>query len=107
MIPSTIQAILHEAKTALEALYGDRLVRVVLYGSQARGDEHEESDVDLIVVLRGKVDVLAEIKRLVPLEVDLLDRHGKLVSIQPFTEERYLDTGHPLMMNVHAEGIEL
>ena len=33
--------------------FGDRLLRVVLYGSKARGDAHSESDLDLLVVFRG------------------------------------------------------
>ena len=37
----------------LEAHYGDRLVRAVLFGSYARGEATEESDVDVLVVLGG------------------------------------------------------
>lgn len=37
-------------------VFGDRLVSLVLYGSYARGDFREDSDVDLIVVLDDIVD---------------------------------------------------
>lgn len=50
-----IQPLLTDLRAALEELYGDRLVRLVLYGSQARGDAHDESDVDVLVVLEGPV----------------------------------------------------
>jgi hypothetical protein len=33
--------------------FGDRLVSVVLFGSRARGQAKAESDVDLLVVIRG------------------------------------------------------
>ena len=33
-------------------VFGDNLVSLVLYGSQARGDQHPGSDLDLLVVLR-------------------------------------------------------
>ena len=36
----------------LEAL-GDNLLGVALYGSHARGEAHEDSDVDLLVIARG------------------------------------------------------
>ena len=42
--------------------YGDRLVKIVLYGSYARGDFHEESDVDYLVLLKDeKVSLSREI----------------------------------------------
>lgn len=34
--------------------YGDRLSKIILYGSYARGDFNEESDIDLMVVLKDK-----------------------------------------------------
>ncbi len=47
-----LQALSQEVKQAMQTLYGDRLDRVILYGSYARGDFHAESDVDYMVVLR-------------------------------------------------------
>jgi uncharacterized protein len=41
--------ILVRFRSALEALYGDRIERVVLFGSRARGDAHPESDYDVAV----------------------------------------------------------
>jgi len=37
----------------LEALLGDRLVRMVLFGSLARGDYNDESDMDVAIIIRG------------------------------------------------------
>ena len=58
-----LQTILAELKSRLEALYGDRLVNLVLYGSQARGDAEPGSDIDVLVVLRGPVNAGEEISR--------------------------------------------
>ena len=106
MKPS-VRAALDDARRRLAGLYGDRLARVVLYGSQARGDARDESDVNVLVILRGPFNLYAEIKRLVRLQTELLDRYGELVVFQPFEREIYDDLTHPLMMNVHEEGIEL
>ena len=37
----------------LRQRYGDELLRVVLFGSKARGDSDAESDLDVLVVLQG------------------------------------------------------
>ena len=38
---------------AVRAEFGDRVERLVLFGSRARGEGHEESDVDVLVLVRG------------------------------------------------------
>ena len=104
---ASVREALDEARRRLTQMYRDRLACVVLYGSQARGDAHQDSDVDVLVVLHGAYDLFAEIKRLVRLQTDLLDAHGVLVVFQPFSETEYHDDSRPLMRNVHAEGLEL
>jgi predicted nucleotidyltransferase len=49
-----LRVILGELRRRLTAIYGDRLAKMVLYGSQARGDAGPDSDIDVMVVLRGK-----------------------------------------------------
>lgn len=106
-LPPAIHDALAEARLALSRLYGDRLVRAVLYGSYARGEAHSESDIDVLVVLRDPVDDYPEIKRLVDISMDLWERFGVDLHLMPFSASRYLDSAHPLMMNVHDEGVEL
>src|SRR4051795_345882 len=44
--------ILKRFRAALDEMYGDRLERVVLFGSKARGDAGENSDYDIAVFLK-------------------------------------------------------
>ncbi len=53
------------ALTAELARYGERIRWALLYGSVARGDEHDASDVDLLVVGDiGTADLLPALRRL-------------------------------------------
>ena len=98
--PPHVRAALAEAKARLEAIYGDRLVRIVLYGSRARGDARPNSDVDLLVVLRGEYQAYAEIRRTGPLRLDLSIRYGVSLSIQPYNADEVADTSNPFMRGV-------
>src|SRR5436189_1832808 len=58
--------IAREVGQDLRGLYGDRLNRVLLFGSWARGDAHPESDIDLLVVLDRVDSVWDELRRMDP-----------------------------------------
>ena len=45
---------LHELIDRLRELEGDNLIRVILYGSVARGDAREDSDTDVLILLRDE-----------------------------------------------------
>ena len=103
-LPPAVRAALTDALAALLGLYGDRLRHVVLFGSQARGDAHHESDVDVLVVLDGEVDYIAEVRRMLEVKRVALERYEVLLSLKPVPLATYQNHGHPLMINVHQEG---
>ncbi len=69
----------------LKAKYGDRIERIILFGSVARGEYREDSDVDLIVIGRG--DRLSLQDEVAGDSVRLLLDTGVLVSAMVFTVE--------------------
>ena len=44
---------LQQASKDLKRVFGDKFVGLVLFGSHARGEASKESDVDVLIVLRG------------------------------------------------------
>ena len=44
--------VLADLRRGLSSLYGDRLVKLILFGSRARGDARPDSDYDIAVFLR-------------------------------------------------------
>lgn len=107
-INPAIEPIVREFKAALQALYGDRLNGVILYGSYARGDYDEESDIDLIVLLNDKtVDTIAEVFRLSELTLETILTYGKAVSPLPVSTLKYKSSFMPVYQNARQEGVRI
>ena len=99
-------AVLDRFRAALHASFGDRIERVVLYGSRARGDARTDSDYDVAVFLRDFTDRWPEVDRLVVIETDLLDETGAFVRAMPFRAGAWGDRS-PLMGEIRRDGIEI
>jgi predicted nucleotidyltransferase len=93
-------------REALAELYGDRLERVVLFGSRARGDARPDSDYDVAVFLRDMDDRFKELDRLAHLGTDLLDATGEVVNALAYRAGAYNDRT-PLMREIRIEGVDL
>ena len=98
--------ILKRFRAALAELYGDRLERVVLFGSRARGDAGEDSDYDVAVFIKELGPFWGEVDRLVDLETELLYHTGAVINSMPYREGAYQDRTS-LMREIRHEGIDL
>jgi uncharacterized protein len=101
--PETRSAI-DDAVRSLRDLYGVRLRHVVLFGSQARNEAHEDSDVDLLVVLKDQVDYAREARRMLDIYIAALSNHHVVLSLIPVQEATFRSAANPLMINIHREG---
>jgi prevent-host-death family protein len=101
-----LRSVLRRFKAGLRRLYGDRLAGVYLYGSYARGDAREGSDVDVLVVLRGPVDPHEEIERTSDLRARALSA-GVLISALAVSEEDFRAGRRPWLLSIRREGIPL
>jgi uncharacterized protein len=98
--------ILKRFRAALDRLYGNRIERVVLFGSRARGDAREDSDYDVAVFLKSLADRWQEVDRIVPLVTDILYEEGAFIHAMPHRAGSYEDRT-PLMREIRREGIDL
>ena len=103
---TAVDPILQQFRAALTELYGDRIERVVLYGSRARGDAKPDSDYDVALFLKDLTDAWQEIDRLAELQVDLLDATGADVHTMPFAAGSWA-TRTPLMYEIRKDGLDL
>jgi predicted nucleotidyltransferase len=100
-----IQTLLPELKAGLHAIYGERLRGVYLYGSYARSEADEESDVDVLIVLDRVPVYGAEIDRTSHLMASLSLDYGATVSCVFSAEEDWRGLGTPFLDNVREEAV--
>jgi predicted nucleotidyltransferase len=98
--------VLTKFRTALNELYGDRIERVVLFGSQARGNARPDSDYDVAVFLKDLDDRWVELDRLANLRVSFLDETGAFFDAKPYPVTAYRERS-PIMHEIRREGIDL
>ena len=67
IVNDSLTKILARLKRELKRHYGDRLKQLIMFGSQARGDAHPDSDIDVLVVLKGEVNAGEEIEKNSPI----------------------------------------
>lgn len=101
-----LRQLLRTLREALEGRYGADF-DLILFGSEARGEARECSDVDIVLILRRQVQPGAEIARLGDILADLNLRYGRLVSVVPTSQTHYQQALGPFWRNVRAEGIRL
>jgi predicted nucleotidyltransferase len=105
MRAARLDQILREFREGLDQIYGSRLVRVVLFGSQAREEAEPDSDIDVMLVLEGAVDPHREIQRLSSFTSGLSLKHDVVISCVYVSEEGFDHEQSPLMLNVRREGV--
>src|SRR5215204_7202328 len=62
-VPAHIRKLMKELKEGLSGIYGDQLKAVYLYGSYARGDYRQGSDVDVMILLKDYKNYWKELFR--------------------------------------------
>jgi predicted nucleotidyltransferase len=80
--------VLKRFRDALDHIYGNRLERVVLFGSRARGDARNESDYDVAVFIKELNLPSRELDRLADIETDILYDTGAVINALPFSAGR-------------------
>ena len=102
-----IEQILKDCKNKVSKFYGERLSKMLLYGSWARGEANEGSDIDLLIALKGRVNNLKEIGRMKDIINDIQFENGIEISTITVSENQYKKNNMPVYLNIRNEGIEI
>jgi hypothetical protein len=84
--------------------YEEKIDSMILFGSVARGDAKEDSDIDILVV--GDVGV----EELVDISFSILLKYGKLISVKDMKKDHFnflVHEEYSFIKNVLGEGVVL
>ena len=107
-LPVSLRPALAEYAEKLRVLFGERLSEVRLFGSFARGEAHEDSDVDVLVLVAGLTDL--EIGLVAGEVASVIVKFGLPLAPLPMATERLAALraqGRPLARALDEEGIPL
>ena len=105
MLP-LVRQVANEYKTKLQNPYGADFVELILFGSHARGDFHDESDIDFAVVLRKpKLRPSEEIFKTSLISSQLELKYGLMLSTPPVSIEKKQTSMQWVYQDIRKEGI--
>ena len=101
----TDDPVLARLRASLNRTYGEKIERVVLFGSRARGDARPDSDYDIAVFLKAPDSFWTESGRLAEIETDILYDTGAVINALPLKAD--FDQTRALMREIERDGREL
>jgi uncharacterized protein len=108
MTQDSREHILVELRERLRAVLGDRLQRMILFGSMARGDHTDQSDMDVAIIIRGLTRQMKDQVLDIVAEIEL--QHLTPVSAIVFSEEEFnhlKQRERRIALDIEREGILL
>ena len=99
--------ILAEYRARLEELLGDALDSVLMYGSHSRGEATDDSDIDVLCLMKIPFDYGELILRTGPISAALSLQYNVVISTAFATRKDYENRNTPFLMNVRREAVPI
>ncbi len=111
-IPKNITKIINEFIKEVNDILGDRVKKIILYGSYARGDFNKNSDIDIMILTDLTDDEIVQYRtRIVQLAYDVEWNNKFDIHLSPLIKNidkfNYWLDALPFYMNVQNEGVVL
>jgi predicted nucleotidyltransferase len=100
-----IKSLINQLKAQLIEMYGERIKKIILYGSYVRGEATRDSDIDILVLVDGSLNPFEVRESISDLLYDILLDEGELISVIAIPEDLFENYNSPFMLNVKKEGL--
>jgi predicted nucleotidyltransferase len=100
-----VKILIKKIKKYLRERYGEKIKKVILYGSYVKGKATEESDIDVIVVVDDSLNSAKVRESLSDYLFDVLLEEEELISVLVINESLYENYKSPFLLNVKEEGL--
>lgn len=105
-----VENLIAQLRFGVASLFPQDKIEVILFGSYARGDAHQDSDIDVLFLVDASRQEISERNWQVgDLASDFLLEHGVMIS--PIVENRgYFNTNQevlPFFRNIVREGVKM
>jgi len=86
--------------------YGDKIDSIILFGSVARGEAKEDSDIDVLIVVKKEDFRLRRV--LIGIAFDILLETEKDISVKVLSKKEFEGRGNfSFLRNIVLEGVKL
>lgn len=111
-IPEKVNKIINEFITEVNKIFGERVKKIILYGSYARGDFNKNSDIDIMILTDFTDDEIVQCRsEIVQLAYNIEWNNKFNIHLSPLVKNidrfNYWLEALPFYMNVQNEGVIL
>lgn len=105
-----LRDILCSIKQGYKQVYGDDIMDIYPYGSYARGDYEQDSDIDFVAIVKGnRLDLQKKLKVMWDIAADLGLENDIVISptVIPYNEFLQYQEKLPYYRNIIKEGVKV
>ncbi len=111
-IPRNVNKIISKFTNRVNEILGDRIKKIILYGSYARGDFNKNSDIDIMILTDLTDDEIVEFRSEIShLAYDIECENNFDITLSPLLKNinkfNYWLEALPFYMNIQKEGVVL
>jgi predicted nucleotidyltransferase len=99
--------ILAALRDEFSQILGDQFAGLYLYGSQARADARPDSDVDVLIVVRGDFDYAELLAKTSAIVAQLSLQNSIVISRVFVSQARFAREQSPFLLNVRREAVAI